>query len=117
MSAARSLVDTHLRNLKATGKRHEVPDPGATGLSVLVSPKGQKAWTVVYRVWAAVSGERVACLAGEKRRVTLGEYPTIGLAGARAKSAEIKRLARVASTLVTWESRRMSSRGHRLSRT
>ena len=36
----------------------------------------------------------MARLAGEKRRLTLGEYPTIGLSEARARAAEVKRLAR-----------------------
>ena len=41
-----------------------------------------------------VAGERVARLAGDERRLTLGEYPTVGLAEARAKAAEVKRLVR-----------------------
>jgi integrase len=40
------------------------------------------------------AGERVARLAGDKRRLTLGDYPTVGLAEARARAAEVKRLAR-----------------------
>lgn len=96
MPAARPLTDTQLRNLKGNGERYELPDPGAPGLALRVSAKGQKTWTVVYRVRGSgeVSGERVAKLAGGKRRLTLGEYPSVGLADARAKAAEIKRLAR-----------------------
>lgn len=96
MPPARPLTDTQLRNLKPTGKRFELVDPGAPGLAVRVSAKGQKTWTVVYRVRGSgeLSGERVARLAGDKRRVTLGDFPSVGVADARAKAAEIKRLAR-----------------------
>ncbi len=96
MTAARPLTDTQLRKLKVTGERYELPDPGLPGLALRISAKGQKTWTVVYRVRGSgeVSGERVAKLAGDKRRLTLGEYPLVGLADARAKAAEIKRLAR-----------------------
>ncbi len=96
MPATRPLTDTQLRNLKGTGERYELADPGAPGLALRVSAKGQKTWTVVYRVRGSgeVPGERVVRLAGDKRRLTLGEYPSVGLADARAKAAEIKRLAR-----------------------
>ena len=79
-----------------TGERYELPDPGLPGLALRISSKGQKTWTVVYRVRGSgeVAGERVARLAGAKRRLTLGEYPAVGLAEARAKAAEVKRLAR-----------------------
>ena len=40
------------------------------------------------------SGKRIVKLTGDKRRLTLGDYPSLGLADARAKAAEIKRLAR-----------------------
>ena len=61
-----------------------------------VSTRGTKTWTVSYRVRGRgdVAGERVARLAGDKRRLTLGDYPTIGLSEARARAADVKRLAR-----------------------
>lgn len=96
MTVARPLTDTQLRKLRVTGERYELPDPGLPGLALRISSKGQKTWTVVYRVRGSgeVAGERVARLAGAKRRLTLGEYPAVGLAEARAKAAEVKRLAR-----------------------
>ena len=96
MTVARPLTDTQPRKLKPTGERYELADPGLPGLAVRVSAKGQKTWTVVYRVRGSgeLSGERVARLAGDKRRVTLGDFPSVGVADARAKAAEIKRLAR-----------------------
>jgi hypothetical protein len=51
---------------------------------------------VSYRVrgQGEAGGERVARLASAKRRLALGDYPTVGLAEARARAAEAKRLAR-----------------------
>jgi integrase len=89
-----ALTDTKLRAIKATGQRHEHPDRG--GLVLRVSAKGATTWTVSYRVrgQGEVGGERVARLASAKRRLTLGDYPTVSLAEARARAAEVKRLAR-----------------------
>ena len=89
-----ALTDTKLRAIKATGERREYPDRG--GLVLRVSGRGATTWTVSYRVRGKgeVGGERVAQLASGKRRLTLGDYPTVGLAEARAKAAEVKRLAR-----------------------
>lgn len=90
------LTDTQLRNLKPTGERYEVPDSGSPGLALRISAKGVKTWTIIYRVrgQGPAGGERVAQLAGRKRRLMLGDYPAVGLAAARAKAAEVKRLAR-----------------------
>ena len=89
-----ALTDTKLRAIKATAERHEYPDRG--GLVLRVSAKGATTWTVSYRVRGKgeAGGERVARLASPKRRLTLGDYPTVGLAEARARAAEAKRLAR-----------------------
>jgi integrase len=89
-----ALTDTKLRALKATGERREVPDAG--GLVLRLSATGLMTWTLTYRVRGAgaVAGSRVGVLAGPKRRITLGEYPTLGLAAARAKAAEVKMQAR-----------------------
>src|SRR5215218_321151 len=89
-----ALTDTKLRDIKANGKRREYPDRG--GLVLRVTARGARTWTVSYRVRGKgeVGGERVAQLAGGKRRLTLGDYPTVGLAEARARGAEVKRLAR-----------------------
>jgi integrase len=89
-----ALSDTKVRGIKGTGTRREYTD--RDGLVLRVSAKGTKTWTVSYRVRgrSEAAGERVARLAGDKRRLTLGDYPTIGLSEARAKTAEVKRLAR-----------------------
>src|SRR5215218_5291681 len=89
-----ALTDTKLRAIKATGRRHEHPDRG--GLVLRVSAKGATTWTMSYRVrgQGEAGGERVARLASAKRRLTLGDYPSVGLAEARARAAEAKRVAR-----------------------
>jgi hypothetical protein len=89
-----ALTDTKLRAIKANGERREYPDRG--GLVLRVSARGATTWTVSYRVrgQGEVGGERVARLASPKRRLALGDYPTVGLAEARARAAEAKRLAR-----------------------
>ena len=89
-----ALTDTKLRGIKGTGERREYPDRDA--LVLRVSATGTKTWTVSYRVRGRgdAAGERVARLAGDKRRLTLGDYPTISLSEARARAAEVKRLAR-----------------------
>jgi integrase len=89
-----ALTDTKLRAIKATGERREYPD--RSGLVLRVSARGSTAWTVSYRVrgQSEAGGERVARMAGSKRRLGLGDYPTVGLAEARARAAEAKRLAR-----------------------
>lgn len=90
------LTDTQVRNLKPTGERYEVHDSGTPGLAIRVSAKGVKTWTMIYRVrgQGPAGGQRVAQLAGRKRRLMLGDYPAVGLAAARAKATEVKRLAR-----------------------
>lgn len=89
-----ALTDTRLRNLRPTGKRFELPD--RDGLTLRVSQGGTMTWAVSFRVHGAGNneGKRVQKLAGEKRRLTLGQYPTISLAEAREKAVEAKRMAR-----------------------
>jgi integrase len=96
MPRTKPLTDTQVRNLKPTGKRQEISDAGLPGLELRVSAKGIKTWAVRYRVrgQGVAGGKRVAQLAGDKRRLTLGDYPKVGLADARAKAANVKRLAR-----------------------
>ncbi|QYX55515.1 integrase arm-type DNA-binding domain-containing protein [Roseovarius sp. SCSIO 43702] len=70
------LTATGVEKWKATDKRQEVPDTLMTGLYLIVQPSGRKAWQVRYRF-------------GEKhRRMTLGKYPLLSLAEARARASE-----------------------------
>jgi integrase len=95
MAKAKPLTDTQLRNLKATGERYEVRDGRVSGLVLRVSAQGVKTWTLIYRVRGeGAEGERVARMAGERHRMTLGEYPTVGLSEARSHATEAQRIAR-----------------------
>jgi integrase len=88
------LTDTRLRALRPNGSRYELPD--RDGLSLRVSQKGVMTWTVTFRVQGdgKIGGARRERLAGDKRRVTLGDYPVISLAQAREMALMVRRLAR-----------------------
>ena len=73
------LTDAAVRHLKPTGSRVEIQDAGYTGRGALylrVGAKGGKTWAFLYR------------FAGRLRRMTLGEYPGMSLAGARVAAAQ-----------------------------
>jgi hypothetical protein len=42
-------TDIAIRNLKAGDTRREIPDPGCSGLYVIVQPSGKKSFAVRYR--------------------------------------------------------------------
>ncbi len=70
------LTATGVDKWKVTDKRQEVPDSLMTGLYFIVQPSGKKSWQIRYRF-------------GEKhRRMTLGRYPLLSLADARARASE-----------------------------
>lgn len=60
--------------------RTDFTDPETKGLVFRVTPAGHKSWALLYNR----KGD------GRKRRVTLGEFPIIGLADARAKAGELR---------------------------
>ncbi|WP_020481974.1 tyrosine-type recombinase/integrase [Methylomonas sp. MK1] len=71
------LTDTEIRKAKPTEKPQKISDGG--GLFLLVTPQGSKLWRLAYR------------FAGKQKTLAIGEYPTIGLADARAKREEAKK--------------------------
>lgn len=74
---AKVLTTKSVENMKADpAKRLEVPDPALSGLYLIVQPSGGKSWAVRYR------------FAGQPKKLTLGKWPIMGLAGARAAAAE-----------------------------
>jgi len=81
--AALALTDLLCRNAKArdTG-RVELADAKCPGLVLRVTAAGAKSWAVRYRDTG-----------GRSQRLTIGAYPTIGLADARARAAEVRRAA------------------------
>ncbi|TVQ52098.1 MAG: site-specific integrase [Rhodobacteraceae bacterium] len=54
--------------------RREIPDGGAAGLYLVIQPSGAKSWAFRYR------------LGGKPKKVVLGAYPEMSLAGARRKA-------------------------------
>jgi integrase len=75
-----ALTDTAVRSAKPKEKPYKVTD--AQGLYLLVNPKGSKLWRVKYR------------MNGVERKLSLGSYPEITLAEARAaRDAARKQLA------------------------
>ena len=77
------LTDRAITKLKATDGRLDVPDGKVPGLSLRVTPSGSKSWALRYRL----GGGR----AGRLRRITLGQYPVVGLATARRKATTVLR--------------------------
>ena len=74
---ARDFTAKTVENLKPNpATRLEIPDPGLTGLYLVVQPSGRKSWAVRYRH------------AGRPRKFTLGRYPVLSLADARRSASE-----------------------------
>jgi hypothetical protein len=46
---AKGFTDLKIKNLKAGAVRREIPDPGASGLYLVVQPSGKKSFAVRYR--------------------------------------------------------------------
>ena len=57
-------------------KRVEIPDPALSKLYLVIQPSGAKSWAVRYRY------------GGKPRKLTLGKWPLMGLARARAAASE-----------------------------
>jgi Arm domain-containing DNA-binding protein len=73
-----ALTDTAVNNAKAKAKPYKISDGG--GLYLLVSATGAKLWRYKYRI------------GGKEGTFAIGEYPTIGLAKARAEHAKCRDL-------------------------
>jgi integrase len=74
-----ALTDLYLKSLTATGKRQEIADATRQGLVLRVSPDGERL-TFSYSYRRRSDGRR--------QRVTLGNYPDLKLAAARAAALE-----------------------------
>jgi integrase len=77
----RKLTAKGVENETAGSVRKEVPDGLLPGLFLLVQPSGAKSFAVRYRH------------AGRPRKLTLGSYPAVDLAGAREMGAKALRAA------------------------
>lgn len=77
MIARRALTTKAVETLKSDpDRRLEVPDPALAGLYLVVQPSGAKSWAVRYRH------------AGKPRKLTLGRWPIMTIAAARAAATE-----------------------------
>ncbi len=74
---AKAFTPKTVENFKADpAKRVEIPDPGLTGLYLVVQASGVKAWALRYR------------FAGKPAKLTLGRWPVMGVADARIAASE-----------------------------
>lgn len=74
---ARALTTKAVEALKPDAdRRQEIPDPALSGLYLVVQPSGAKSWAVRYRH------------AGKPKKLTLGKWPLMGVADARAAASE-----------------------------
>lgn len=70
------LTAASVDKMQPTDRRQEIPDSLCTGLYLTVQPTGKKGWQVRYRH------------GGTHRRMTLGAYPVLSLAEARARARD-----------------------------
>jgi integrase len=74
---AKALTTKGVDALKSDpARRMEIPDPALSGLYLVVQPSGAKSWALRYR-WA-----------GKPAKLTLGRWPLLGIADARAAASE-----------------------------
>ncbi len=85
------LTDVKLRNAQANdGERLELTD--GNGLLLRVSPDGRKGWSVIYRIAGGgpFDSELGRNRAGSKKRASIGYWPNVTLAQARAAASAIR---------------------------
>tara|TARA_R110002124_G_scaffold11597_18_gene55388 strand:- start:49143 stop:50396 length:1254 start_codon:yes stop_codon:yes gene_type:complete len=74
---AKALTVKAVEAMKADhAKRQEVPDPALSGLYLVIQPSGAKSWALRYRY------------GGKPKKLTLGKWPVMGVADARAAASE-----------------------------
>ena len=72
---ARALTTKAIESEKPGNNRREIPDPALSGLYLVVQPSGVKSWALRYRY------------ASKPKKLTLGRWPLMGLADARATAS------------------------------
>ena len=70
------LTDRFCASAKSAGVQTDYFDVSVSGLALRVTSGGTRSWTLLYGT--------------PRRRVTLGRYPSLSLAGARARAIEVK---------------------------
>jgi integrase len=76
--AARNLTTRFVESIKTDRQQIEIPDEKVRGLSLRVTAKGTKSWAFRYTRKSD----------GRLRRVTLGQFPAMGLENARTRAKE-----------------------------
>ena len=73
---AKAFTNKTIEAFKPHESRREIPDPALSGLYMVVQPSGAKSRALRYRY------------AGKTKKLTLGKWPILGLADARAAASE-----------------------------
>ena len=73
-----ALTQLAIDNLKPGPARREMPDGKERGLFLVLQPTGAMSWAFRYR------------LNGKPKKLTIGAYPAVSLAKARAEAARAK---------------------------
>lgn len=73
---AKAFTTKAVEAFKPDTNRREIPDPALSGLYLVVQPSGAKSWALRYRY------------AGKPRKLTLGRWPIMGVADARAAASD-----------------------------
>ena len=73
---AKAFTNKTIEAFKPHESRREISDPALSGLYMVVQPSGAKSWALRYRY------------AGKPKKLTLGKWPILGLADARAAASE-----------------------------
>lgn len=73
---ARAFTTKAVEAVKPDTNRREIPDPALTGLYLVIQPSGAKSWALRYR------------FAQKPKKLTLGRWPLMGVAAARAAATE-----------------------------
>ncbi|MEQ8367652.1 MAG: integrase arm-type DNA-binding domain-containing protein, partial [Roseicyclus sp.] len=73
---AKAMTTKAVEAFKPGPKRREIPDPALSGLYLVIQPSGVKSWALRYRY------------SGKPRKLTLGKWPIMGVADARAAASE-----------------------------
>jgi integrase len=79
MPITQPTINAKLKQAKEQGKEIVVPDGTVPGLNFRATPAGTGTWFLRYR------------LAGNMKKITIGQYPAWGIADAREKAKQLRR--------------------------
>lgn len=76
LTMARAFTTKAVEAVKPSASRQEIPDPSLAGLYLVVQPSSAKSWALRFRY------------AGKPKKLTLGKWPIMDVAAARAAASE-----------------------------